>query len=181
MRRLRMRSCNTILLLLFDLAALVIRPVYPFSCEGHSSYYDHSQLQLTIWSTPAHSIGKQSKLFECTYGTMVSHCWLCLCTLIPFVLLAISIHVTLAKTISTLKLHYQLLLVGDRAGRNGSSLEVDLIGLFRPIDLKKVTTVLVKVKRSTTNMKGGVWRCLEVCRRVMEKTSHIFISWQEKE
>lgn len=101
-------------------------------------------------------IGKQSKLFECTYGTMVSHCWLCLCTLIPFVLLSISIHVTLAKTISTLKLHYQLLLVGDRAGRNGSSLEVDLIGLFRPIDLKKVTTVLVKVKRSTTNMKGGV-------------------------
>ena len=30
-----------------------------------------------------------------------------------------------------------------------------MIGLFRPIDLKRETTMLVKVKTST-NMKGGV-------------------------
>ena len=60
-------------------------------------------------SDPLQRIGKQSKLFECTYGTMVSHCWLSLHTY-SFVLLSISIHVTLPKTMSTLKLHYQLLL-----------------------------------------------------------------------
>lgn len=87
---------------------------------------------------------------------MVSHCWL-----------LVSAHLFLCMTLDLNTCHARENNIyaqtplsatssSDRAGRNGSSLEVDLIGLFRPIDLKIVTTVLVKVKRSTTNMKGGV-------------------------